>query len=112
MIDSGIVEAWRQAGVDFRIRVEAPHRLVAPDGTELIVEAFVPDFGGPMGTIAVAIEDKTRCALVAKLGHFVSQLGPSYRVFERRRFRDTLNDWGWSGPPEARPDWYTGAPWS
>lgn len=30
---------------------------------------------------------------------------------KKNLLRDTLDDWGWFGPLENRPAWYTGTPW-
>jgi len=112
MLDEQIVAAWREAVSRLGVRVMAPHSLELPDGTVLVVEAFLPDFGGPHGAIAVAPDDKERCDRVTQSHCFFSQLAASYRHFNLDRFRDTLNDWQWFGPAAERPDWYTGKPWT
>ena len=45
------------------------------------------------------------------VGMAVSFLSPTYEVYNRELFIDTLNDWGWRGETDP-PAWYTGRPWS
>jgi len=110
MVDEAMVTAWREAATRLGVRVIAPYGVELTDGTTLLVEAFLPDFGGQYGAIAVALEDPDRCRQAAKANRFVSQLSPTYRHFDDERFRKILNDWGWFGSPETCPSWYTGDP--
>jgi hypothetical protein len=112
MIDDKMVAAWREAASCLGVRVVAPYSLELADGTLIKVEAWLPDFGGPLGAVAVALADRERCARVIQSNHFVSQLASTYSRFEVRFFRDTLNDWQWFGPVADRPPWYTGKRWS
>jgi len=97
--------AWREAATRLGIRVIAPHHLIVAGGTIVQVEAYLPDFGGPHGAIAVSLADDDRCRLTRSAKFFVSQLVERYRVFDANLFRETLDDWGWFGPPESRPLW-------
>ncbi len=112
MLDSDMSAAWRAAATHLGVRVAAPSLLTLADGTTVEVEAFVPDFGGPHGTVVVSLSDEPRCRLVAGTKHFVSQLAASYRHFDETLFKDTLDDWAWYGTSEGRPAWYIGKPWS
>ena len=112
MIDDKIVAAWREAASRLGVRVLAPHSVELADGAVLVVEAFLPDFGGPRGAVAVALDDKERCERATQTNRFVSQLASSYRRFDIELFRDTLNDWQWFGPADARPHWYSGKAWT
>jgi hypothetical protein len=112
MLDDQIVAAWKETASRLGVRVVAPHSLELADGTVLVVEAFLPDFGGPQGAVAVALDDKERCERATRSNCFVSQLASSYRRFDVQRFRDTLNDWQWFGPAADRPGWYSGKPWT
>ena len=93
MLDEAIVAAWREAASRLGVRVVAPHSLDLPDGTVLVVEVFLPDFGGPHGAIAVAFDDQERCGRATQSTCHVSQLAASYRRFNGELFRDTLDDW-------------------
>ena len=112
MLDDQMVAAWREAASRLGIRVVAPYSMELTDGTVLMVEAFLPDFGGPRGAVAIALDDEERCARATLSNRFVSQLASSYGRFEVERFRDTLNDWQWFGRVADRPVWYSGEPWT
>lgn len=74
---------------------------------------FVPDFGLPTGTLLTCrfdpdeideLADDTEC--------YRSWLNPkSYEPYRRKMYIDTLNDWGWYGPAENKPSWYSGDAW-
>jgi hypothetical protein len=109
MVDSDMIAAWLAAERDLGVRVVAPHELRLADGNTIEVEAFLPDFGGPNGAVAVSLHDDERCRQAASTQHFVSGLGDSYRAFERGLFKETMDDWGWYGPSERRPEWNSGS---
>jgi hypothetical protein len=111
LYDHQICNAWKEAEADLHIRVAAPFVLIM-DGREVAFEALIDDFGGPMGTVAVASETARFRPSLQRLGYFVSQLFPSYRVYSREHFTATLDDWGWFGPSGCTPPWYTGKRWS
>ena len=109
-IDYAISEAWLQAANDLGIRVTAPF-VMKCDGEAVLWEAYIADFGGPAGTVVGSQHSPGRDERQVK-GYYASNLWPSYRVYSRKLFIDTLNDWRWFGDPESRPSWYTGQPWS
>ena len=108
-IDEAISQAWLNAAQDLGIRVTAPF-TVNPD-EPVIYEAHIMDFGGPKGTVVGVLEDRIDDCRTGQ-GFYRSNLGTSYRQYEREHFIATLNDWGWYGPEELRPLWYTGESWS
>ena len=110
-MDLDISNAWRQASADLGIRVEAPIALTAENGETVLFEAHILDFGGPKGTV-VAGKEGDWGGIRKSLGYYYSSLFPTYRVYARQHFINTLNDWGWFGEENQRPAWYTGKPWS
>ena len=110
-VDAAISNAWREAGSDLGIRVTAPFSFPGDREGVLIYEAHVHDFGGPKGTVVGVLDDVLRDDR-SIAGYYCSNLGVSYRTYNRQHFIDTLNDWGWYGPEELRPSWYTGKSWS
>ncbi|MGC4068434.1 MAG: hypothetical protein QM784_28065 [Polyangiaceae bacterium] len=107
-----LTRAWIEAAAELGIRVQAPYQHYFPDGTVLVAEAFVPDFGSPAGMLVIALEDAARVAALSGSGLAYSALGQSYDAYDSTLFRETLDDWGWFGSPAIRPNWYTGKPWS
>jgi hypothetical protein len=112
---TNIAVAWRLAAVDLGIRVTVPF-VLTPIGTDELIEfiALVHEFGSPRGTLLAAIDEQLESLqqVTRRAGYFVSLLNPGcYEQYERQRFIDTLNDWGYFGQRTA-PTWYTGAPWT
>jgi len=110
-IDTQMTTAWREAAARLQVRVVAPFEMTLPDGGVFEAEAFLPDFGGPHGMIAISLEDDVRAKRAAAADLYSSLLGLDYRRFDEALFRETLDDWGWFGADDARPHWYTGRPW-
>jgi hypothetical protein len=105
--------AWLEAAGELGIRVTAPHAISTSFGRATYV-ALLPDFGGKLGTVIVPIAGEHGVEQLAakEQGVHFSQLAESYCSFDRDLFVATLNDWGWFGPEDAKPDWYTGEAWS
>jgi hypothetical protein len=111
IIDKAISASWLEAARDLGIRVVAPFTLRVSEGERITYEAHLLDFGGPKGTVVGVLDDGLQDGRATQ-GYYCSNLAASYRRYERIHFIDTLNDWGWYGPVELRPSWYTGARWS
>ncbi len=111
IFDEAISQAWRNAAKDLGIRVVAPFAMLAAGNESITYEAYVLDFGGPKGTVVGVLEDKLHDCRAAQ-GYYYSNLSASYRLYVRQHFINTLNDWGWYGPAELRPFWYSGESWS
>lgn len=96
-MDDEMSEAWREAATRLQIRVVAPCEVDLPTGGTVVVEAFLPDFGGPNGTVVISASDEDRAKRAAAGGAYVSLLAAVYRCFGESLFRETLDDWGWFG---------------
>ncbi len=43
---------------------------------------------------------------------YVSLVNPNmYFGTNQKLLQESLDDWGWFGPPDKRPPWFTGAAW-
>lgn len=106
-----VSEAWRMAGADLDVRVQAPARVVI-GGTAIDCSAFLPDFGSVNGVAAFSVSMRPTLPAPMNTDPYRSLLNDTtYARFDRDLFICTLNDWNWFGKGEP-PDWYTGAPWS
>jgi hypothetical protein len=105
--------AWLQAAAELEIRITAPYVIPSDLGPAEYV-AFLPDFGGDRGMVVSPArqDDRVQRFAAREQGLYFSRLSDNYLTFNRDLFIDTLNDWGWYGPEEARPDWYTGQAWA
>ncbi len=107
-----VQESWRECARHLGILVAAPLTLVRPEG-ELLLPIFVASFGNAKGTIVFLLDSlEEEVTAASELGFYVSQVNPSgYSAYDRSRFVETLDDWGWFGTT-APPPWYCGRPWS
>ena len=108
-------EAWFEAALDLRIRIQEPNPLDGvPDDADRVV--YLPDFGSKRGTV-VFVQDFAAPTLerfgtkpLEAAGYFFSILSlESYARYKREHFIETLVDWGYFGPDESCPDWYAAA---
>jgi hypothetical protein len=111
IVDEVISQAWLEAARDLEIRVAAPFTVRVSEDELVTYEAHVLDFGGTKGAVVGVLDDRLHDCRATQ-GYYCSNLAPSYRRYVRQHFIDTLNDWGWFGPAELRPAWYTGKSWS
>ena len=112
--DKDVIHAWQEAQLDLGIEVEAPFTFQAPDGSARSALALIKKFGRVMGTVIASINDDYNAlfADARAAGYFCSAPNSvSYSTYRREDFIATLNDWGWFGEDEEKPDWYTGTPW-
>jgi hypothetical protein len=95
------------------VRVEAPYVLLH-DGKSVRVDAYLPDFGGKNGMVILMdcfIDLNAFSSIADAAGLYFSALNG--RAFtSERQVKETLDDWGYFGPENSRPEWYTGKPWS
>jgi hypothetical protein len=109
---SAVRDAWFEAALDLRIRIQEPNPLGGvPDDPERIV--YLPDFGSQRGTVIFAQDFAAAplrhfdTASLRRAGYFcstVSAIGQS--KYHRRAFIEALLDWGYFGPEAGRPQWY------
>jgi hypothetical protein len=115
LLDRDLVRAWLSAAEDLGIDVIAPFVLPVDDG-EVRCVALLREFGHRNGMLVRrggVPEWKAAVGLLnraVELGYGVTHVGRSYSVYERDKYIDLLNDWGWHGNPDAAPDWYTREP--
>jgi hypothetical protein len=109
-----ISQAWHQAQQELGLVIEAPFVFTGSDGSPLTALVLVRMFGSPLGTLITSINDDFDAFFeeAKKAGYYCSALNPtSYAKYDKDVFMETLDDWGWYGEEEARPEWYTGKPW-
>lgn len=96
-----LLRAWREAAADLGIRVDSHMHMVR-----------VFEFGSRAGMLcAVNGTPNGRESLTEAadaLGSGRSELGSTYRTYNRDSFIEVLNDWGWTGDGTP-PGWYAGA---
>jgi len=106
---TAMAEAWRTASADLQLEFVSPFTFMDEQGEPHTCSGLVVDVGGPKGTLIVSQHDEDPDADVAgaQLGFYTSALNPRYyEKYDRKRFMNTLLDWGWYGPIEKRPPWF------
>ncbi len=110
-LEERVCSAWRQACADLGVQFSAPFVATATDGLSHAYLGLVHNFGGTRGTLICMTDGECpKLPMDSTTGYYLSLLGESYAVYERQLFVDTLNDWGWCGPADQRPPWFTGEP--
>jgi hypothetical protein len=105
-------EAWFEAALDLRIRVQEPNPLAGvPDDPARVI--YVPDFGGGRGAVVFAQDftgprpEQIDTKALKEAGYFWSIVSlQGYSHYRRDHFIETLVDWGYFGPAEKCPAWY------
>jgi len=110
MINQTISENLRMLAARNGVRVEAPFELTLTDGSRALCEAYFPDFGGPNGAVCLCF-GSTDELWGRYEGFWSSILGETYETGDDETLREMLDDWGWFGPADQAPAWYTGQPW-
>lgn len=104
---AALAEACLAAGRDLGITIVVPFSIEDNSGEVVGYAAFLPDFGGPRGTLVYDYrEPQHRSAAASRAGYFCSGLNPDvYCPYNRDVYVEALADWGWFGPESARPTW-------
>jgi hypothetical protein len=109
-LEREIADAWLAASRDLGVQVTTPAPREIGGDSELIAPALVHYFGKNVGAIVLVLGEPCEAlAPILQRHYFVSIVAPHYRHYQRDLFMETLNDWGYFGPRELLPPWYTGA---
>ena len=110
-----IASAWHTAADDLGLEIVAPY-ILKSHGREFTFVALIRKFGSNNGTLLclpAQWDDEGFAEVAEAAGFYCSGLYPeSYSQYERQRFIDTLNDWGWFDKESNIPEWYTGKSWT
>jgi hypothetical protein len=106
-----LAKAWREAAAKLGFVFESPFYLTIR-GHRRDVVGFLPHFGSVNGMVVDAwisgSADTTRSLLEAaqRADLFCSCVNAdTYDRFDEKVFIDALNDWGYFGPENLRPEW-------
>ncbi|MBV9930158.1 MAG: hypothetical protein JO013_04355 [Alphaproteobacteria bacterium] len=107
-LEMRLVAAWREAAADLGIAVTAPVEVRDAAGEPFRCEVWVRDFGSPGGGLVVSARTERRVRRQLRGSGLSYCLEPTRarRGYDRHAFIAALIDWGWFGPPDARPGWW------
>lgn len=115
-----IAAAWHKAASELQFRFTSPYSTTLKNGATVHSLGLVHGFSAAFGTL-IFVEGEERLFLVEgnerlfRAEDFPDEYGWSilsdmYAKYERKLFVETLDEWGWFGPKEHAPSWYTGRP--
>lgn len=100
-----MIAAWKEAAAELGIRLESPFETQDSLGNVILVEGFLPDFGGPSGMLIVSFSRRLK---LGSLPLPMSILPRASRQYSRKHFMSELKDWGWYGG-NHKPGWLDGS---
>jgi len=109
---NSFAKAWQDAAKDLGIRVIHPVSFQTNHGVQVeSAGVLLPDFGSQNGTLLTCRFDTDEVMELADdTEYYRSGLNPhSYEPYDRKRYIETLNDWGWFASPQDAPEWFSGA---
>jgi hypothetical protein len=89
------------------VRIVAPFRLSGRAGKRVTFVALFPDFSNPRGIAVCTLDDwETHSLIAAACDYGCSAMNvASYAPYERSRFIESFEEWGWQGSAARRPRW-------
>ena len=104
--------AWVKAGMELGFQLNAPFTFEWECESVMCV-AFIHHFGGHNGMLVSVLEprapiDQRIVRYSQKHGLFYSFVGLNYGDYEKSRFVEALEDWGYYGPQDKCPAWFNG----
>jgi hypothetical protein len=103
-----VINAWREAADDLQIKIQSPFVLTTAANRIIQYELLIEQFGTKLGTLVLSIDDMTEFNTAEEFGYYCSALNPdNYSAYDRAKFIDTLNDWGYYGDTPNKPGWYS-----
>ena len=108
MAFENLLKTWKKSASKLGFELITPFTLVFPSGNKVEPLCLLPDFGAPSGMLIFGEYHQVEPFLdeVRDAGYGFSVMSePLESEIEACDYIDVLNDWGWSGDPDARPTW-------
>ena len=110
MSTSQITIAFAEAAAKLGFSFEPAFLITLTDEVVIKSAGLVRHYGSKLGTLLFSESEHPTLRELEELrgmGYYYSLVFESYHQFEEQHFKDTLNDWGYFGNSEERPDWYS-----
>lgn len=106
--DISLITAWKEASKDLGLEIISPFKVNTENG-KFEYPLLVKNFGRKKGTIIARHVHFMDYPMPRHKDYFFSAVGAdSYTKYKRTDFIETLEDWGYYGDKETKPDWYNG----
>ena len=103
-----VINAWEEASQDLKINLKTPFILETDKG-KIEYPLLVENFGRKNGTIILDLNDLDKFPEPEKYGFYRSAVNSAlYFKYDRNLFIDTLEDWGYYGDINEKPNWFLG----
>ena len=102
-----LIEAWKVASVELGIKIKTDF-FIQLENEKINFDLLIENFGSKNGTVIFTVENMNDLEKAKKYGFYCSALSLTYRNYNREIFIETLNDWGYFGLIDEKPDWYDG----
>lgn len=107
--DNEVIKAWKEAAKDLGLKIQSPFLLKTDNGKEYEYGLLIEDFGSERGILVLTTYEKMDDDEPWKYGYYSSALNSfHYDKYDRENFIETLNDWGFYGKPDKKPNWFKG----
>lgn len=103
-----MARAWQDASSDLGLDFISPYEFTDMNGEKYSCSGLLKNVGSEKGTIILSRKDSDRVfGTAVELGFHVPGLAPRYyEKYNRKRFIETLKEWGWFGDAELTPNWF------
>jgi hypothetical protein len=104
-----VIGAWKTASNDLQLSVEVPLSIQMRQGI-ISVPMLIKSFGTTEGTIILEFDRQDELSqTLSQFGYYCSFLNPEvYGNYNRQKFIEALEDWGYFGNDKNKPVWYKG----
>ena len=107
-LDSPLIEAWKIASLDLGLDIISPLKMNTENG-KVIYPILVKNFGGKKGTIIARHALFMDYPMPKHKDYYFSAVNTdSYSKYNREKIIETLEDWGYYGDKNNKPEWYNG----
>ncbi len=107
-LDEPLIKAWKTAAQELGLDIISPLRMNTENG-KVSYPVLVKNFGGKKGTIIARHVLFIDYPMPKHKDYYFSAVNAdSYSKYNREKFIETLEDWGYYGDETNKPEWYDG----
>lgn len=107
-LDEPLIKAWKIAAQDLGLEIIAPIQINTENGM-VTYPALIKYFGRKNGTLIARYTLFIDNPIPKYNDYYFSALNAEcYTTYNRENFIETLEDWGYYGGKNSKPEWYNG----
>lgn len=98
--------SWQRAAADLGFQWEAPFHWFSPDSRRHTYLGLVRQFGRPGGVLVRILQlGEFPGTVILDEKYLVAKIGDRFQDYRRYLWLETLQEWGWAGPLDKKPNW-------